>query len=96
MAWRKDKVNLAPSWDMPWQGAPYKGKVAVLDDYRETISLALLRAGNLDLNTTSTAQIHAAGRALSAALGPHRRADRQQRLHRRADREDLDSPRVVG
>ncbi|HUA05189.1 MAG TPA: extracellular solute-binding protein, partial [Solirubrobacteraceae bacterium] len=65
MAWRKDKVNLAPSWNMPWQGAPYAGKVAVLDDYRETISLALLRAGNLDLNTTNTAQIHAAGRALS-------------------------------
>ena len=65
MAWRKDKVNLAPSWNMPWQGAPYAGKVAVLDDYRETISLALLRAGNLDLNTTNTAQIHAAGKALS-------------------------------
>ncbi len=65
IAWRKDKVNLSPSWDMPWQGAKYKGKVAVLDDYRETISLALLRAGNLDLNTTSTAQINAAGRALS-------------------------------
>jgi spermidine/putrescine transport system substrate-binding protein len=65
MAWRKDKVNLAPSWDMPWQGARYAGKVAVLDDYRETISLALLRAGNLDLNTTNTAQIHAAGKALS-------------------------------
>jgi spermidine/putrescine transport system substrate-binding protein len=65
MAWRKDKVNLAPSWNMPWQGAPYKGKVAVLDDYRETISLALMRAGNFDLNTTSTPQIHAAGRALA-------------------------------
>jgi spermidine/putrescine transport system substrate-binding protein len=65
MAWRKDKVNLAPSWNMPWQGAQYAGKVAVLDDYRETISLALLRAGNLDLNTTNTAQIHAAGKALS-------------------------------
>jgi spermidine/putrescine transport system substrate-binding protein len=64
MAWRKDKVNLSPSWNMPWQGAAYKGKVAVLDDYRETISLALLRAGNLDLNTTNAAQIHAAGRAL--------------------------------
>ncbi len=64
MAWRKDKVNLSPSWNMPWQGAPYKGKVAVLDDYRETISLALLRAGNLDTNTTNTAQIHAAGKAL--------------------------------
>jgi spermidine/putrescine transport system substrate-binding protein len=65
IAWRKDKVNLAPSWNMPWQGARYKGKVAVLDDDRETISLALLRAGNLNVNTTSTAQIHAAGAALS-------------------------------
>jgi spermidine/putrescine transport system substrate-binding protein len=65
MAWRKDKVNLSPSWNMPWQGGPYKGKVAVLDDYRETISLALMRAGNFDLNTTSTPQIHAAGKALS-------------------------------
>jgi spermidine/putrescine transport system substrate-binding protein len=64
MAWRKDKVNLSPSWNMPWEGAPYKGKVAVLDDYRETISLALMRAGNFDLNTTSTPQIQAAGRAL--------------------------------
>jgi spermidine/putrescine transport system substrate-binding protein len=64
MAWRKDKVNLSPSWNMPWQGAPYGGKVAVLDDYRETISLALMRAGNFDLNTTSTPQIRAAGKAL--------------------------------
>jgi spermidine/putrescine transport system substrate-binding protein len=65
MAWRKDKVNLSPSWNMPWQGAPYKGKVAVLDDYRETISLALMKAGNYDLNTTSTPQIQAAGKALA-------------------------------
>ena len=65
MAWRKDKVNLSPSWNMPWEGAQYSGKVAVLDDYRETISLALLRAGILDLNTTSAAQIRAAGKALS-------------------------------
>ncbi len=64
MAWRKDKVSLAPSWNMPWEGSAYKGKVAVLDDYRETISLALLKAGNLDLNTTNTAQIQAAGKAL--------------------------------
>jgi spermidine/putrescine transport system substrate-binding protein len=65
IAWRKDKVNLAPSWNMPWQGAGrYRGKVAVLDDYRESLSLALLHAGNLNLNTTSTPQIQAAGRAL--------------------------------
>ena len=65
MGWRRDKVNLAPSWNMPWQGARYKGKVAVLDDYRETISLALMHGGNFDLNTTSTPQIHAAGKALA-------------------------------
>jgi spermidine/putrescine transport system substrate-binding protein len=65
MAWRKDKVNLTPSWNMPWEGTAYKGKVAVLDDDRETIGLALLKAGNLDLNTTNPAQIQAAGKSLS-------------------------------
>jgi spermidine/putrescine transport system substrate-binding protein len=64
MAWRKDHVNLTPSWNMPWEAAAYKGKVAVLSDYRETIGLALLKAGNLDLNTTSTSQIVAAGKSL--------------------------------
>ena len=61
MAWRKDKVNLTPGWDMPWQASAYKGKVALLDDTREGISLALLRKGITDLNTTNTAQIQAAG-----------------------------------
>jgi spermidine/putrescine transport system substrate-binding protein len=65
MAWRKDKVNLSPSWNMPWEGAKYKGKVALLDDYREGITLALLKNGILNVNTTSTAQIRAAGQALS-------------------------------
>jgi spermidine/putrescine transport system substrate-binding protein len=64
MAWRKDKVNLTPSWNMPWEAGKYKGKVALLDDYREGISLALLKAGHTDLNTTDTAQIQAAGQAL--------------------------------
>ncbi|MGH2916137.1 MAG: polyamine ABC transporter substrate-binding protein [Solirubrobacteraceae bacterium] len=69
MAWRKDKVNLAPSWNMPWQGAKYKGKVALLDDYRETITLALMRAGIYDVNTTNPAQIQAAGQALGKLPG---------------------------
>jgi len=64
MAWRKDKVNLTPSWNMPWEASKYKGKVAILDDYREGISLALLKAGHTDLNTTDTSQIQAAGQAL--------------------------------
>ena len=64
MAWNKSKVNLTPSYDMPWQSSAYKGKVAILDDYREGISLALMKNGNFDLNTTDTAQIQAAGKAL--------------------------------
>ncbi|MGH3600806.1 MAG: polyamine ABC transporter substrate-binding protein [Pseudonocardiaceae bacterium] len=64
MAWLKNKVNLTPGWDMPWQASAYKGKVAVLDDDREAISLALLKAGIFDLNTTNTKQIQAAGKSL--------------------------------
>jgi spermidine/putrescine transport system substrate-binding protein len=68
IAWRKDHVpenpyTMANPWAMPWQ-AKYKGKVAILDDYREAISLALMKAGIYDLNTTSPAQISAAGKAL--------------------------------
>jgi spermidine/putrescine transport system substrate-binding protein len=65
IAWLKNKVNLTPGWDMPWRASAYKGKVAVLDDYRETLGLALMKAGNFNLNTTNTSQIHAAGNALS-------------------------------
>jgi spermidine/putrescine transport system substrate-binding protein len=68
IAWRKDHVpedpyTMANPWAMPWQ-AKYKGKVAILDDYREAISLALMKNGIFDLNTTSPAQIAAAGKAL--------------------------------
>ncbi len=68
IAWRKDHVpedpaTMANPWAMPWQ-AKYKGKVAILDDYREAISLALMKAGIFNLNTTSQAQISAAGKSL--------------------------------
>ncbi|HEX9031906.1 MAG TPA: hypothetical protein VF834_08655, partial [Streptosporangiaceae bacterium] len=46
-----------------WQGK-YKDKVAILDDAREGISLALMKAGIFDLNTTNPAQISAAGQSL--------------------------------
>ena len=42
---------MANPWAMPWQ-AKYKGKVAILDDYREGISLGLMKNGIFDLNTT--------------------------------------------
>jgi spermidine/putrescine transport system substrate-binding protein len=43
-------------WAMPWQ-PKYKGKVAILDDYREGISLGLMKNGLFDLNTTDYNQI---------------------------------------
>jgi spermidine/putrescine transport system substrate-binding protein len=68
MSWRKDLVHenpytMANPWAMPWQ-PKYKGKVAILDDYREGISLGLMKNGIFNLNTTSYQQIDAARAAL--------------------------------
>jgi spermidine/putrescine transport system substrate-binding protein len=61
MAWRKDLVDenpytMANPWAMPWN-EKYRGRVAILDDYREGISLGLLKQGIYDLNTTSRDRI---------------------------------------
>jgi spermidine/putrescine transport system substrate-binding protein len=61
IAWRKDLVDEDPNtmanpWAMPWQ-EKYRGKVAVLDDYREGICLGLMKQGIYDLNTTNEQQI---------------------------------------
>jgi len=68
MAWRKDHVPENPytmknPWAMPWQ-SKYKGKVAILDDYRESISLGLMKNGIFDLNTTDPTQIQASQQQL--------------------------------
>ena len=68
ITWRKDKVDENPAtmknpWAMPWQGK-YRGRVGILDDYREGISLGLLKNGVTDLNTTDYRQINASRQAL--------------------------------
>jgi spermidine/putrescine transport system substrate-binding protein len=68
IAWRKDHVpenpyTMAKPWSMLWQ-PKYKGKVAILDDYREGISLGLMKNGIFNLNTTSASQIQNSGQAL--------------------------------
>jgi len=68
IAWRKDLVPQDPyaaanGWAFPWQGK-YRGKVAILDDYREGISLGLLQSGTIDLNTTDPRLILTAQQAL--------------------------------
>jgi spermidine/putrescine transport system substrate-binding protein len=68
ISWRKDLVHenpytMANPWAMPWQ-SKYKGRVAILDDYREGISLGLMKNGIYDLNTTDYRQINLSRSAL--------------------------------
>jgi len=68
IAWRKDLVNENPytmknPWAMPWQGK-YRGRVAILDDYREGICLGLMKNGIFNLNTTDYSQIALARKSL--------------------------------
>src|SRR6516162_7281142 len=68
IAWRKDLVDenpyaMANPWAMPWQ-PKYKGRVAILDDYREGICLGLMKSGLFDLNTTDYRQIAKSRQAL--------------------------------
>src|SRR5215469_2260202 len=68
IAWRKDLVHenpyaMANPWAMPWQ-PKYKGRVAILDDYREGISLGLMKNGLFNLNTTDYRQIATSRQAL--------------------------------
>jgi spermidine/putrescine transport system substrate-binding protein len=68
ISWRKDLVHenpytMANPWAMPWQ-EKYRGRVAILDDYREGISLGLMKNGIFNLNTTDYQQIGLARRSL--------------------------------
>ncbi|HEX8927699.1 MAG TPA: spermidine/putrescine ABC transporter substrate-binding protein, partial [Actinomycetota bacterium] len=56
IGWRADKVNedvakMADPYEILW-ASRYRGKVGVLDEYRETIGMVLLKNGITDLNTT--------------------------------------------
>ena len=68
IAWRKDLVSENPyamknPWSLLWN-PKYKGKTAILDDYREGISLGLMKNGIFNLNTTNPTQIANSGKAL--------------------------------
>ncbi len=68
IAWRKDKVSenpytMANPWAMPWN-SKYKGKVAILDDYRESLALGMMKNGNFDPNTSDPAILSAATNSL--------------------------------
>jgi spermidine/putrescine transport system substrate-binding protein len=69
ISWRKDLVDLNPYTQRnPWKEMffqpKYAGKIAILDDYRESPSLALMMNGIYNLNTTSKDQIDLARQTL--------------------------------
>ena len=62
IAWRVDKVSqdvakLPNPYDVFWD-TRLKGKIEILDDYREAMSMVLLRNGITDLNTGDPAKIN--------------------------------------
>lgn len=70
IGYRADRVKSIPAngYDLLWDAAD-KGKVYILDDYREGLSMAMLRAGQTDLNTEDPAIIRAAGASLITLVG---------------------------
>jgi spermidine/putrescine transport system substrate-binding protein len=73
ISWRKDLVDenpyaMANPWAMPWQ-PKYKGRVAILDDYREGICLGLMKNGLFNLNTTDYRQLATSRKALADLIG---------------------------
>ena len=70
IAWRTDKVKKTPAeyanpYDIFWDSHQYAGKVAILDDQREALSMALLRRHILDVNTEDPKLINRAEKDLS-------------------------------
>lgn len=70
--YRTDKVTVADlaskGWGILWDNK-YKGAISVLNDAREALSLAMLRKGLTDINTTDPAVITQAGKDLQDLTG---------------------------
>ena len=74
IGWRNDKIKtdiagMKVPWDIFWESAPYKGKVAILDDKRDALSMPMqrdaMRTGRRpDLNTEDQAIVAQAGKDL--------------------------------
>jgi spermidine/putrescine transport system substrate-binding protein len=65
IAWRTDKIKQPPSklknpYNAFWQAHRYSGKVAILDDQREALAMALLRRHVVNVNTESTTLLNRA------------------------------------
>ena len=99
IAWRVDKVTddiakLPNPYEALWDER-YRGKVGILDDYREAIGMTLLKNGITDLNTGNQDHLNLARDQLVDLAQTVGRGSRQ-RLHRPARGQDLDHPGLVG
>ncbi len=71
IGWRTDlvaKSDAPPALDVPWNvmwDRTYRGKVGIYDDYREALSMALLRDGVTDVNTADPVALARAERSLA-------------------------------
>jgi spermidine/putrescine transport system substrate-binding protein len=68
IAWRKDHIDIDPyalsnGWEFPWL-AKAAGKTAILNDYRESIGLGLLKDFVTDINSSDPLVINNARDAL--------------------------------
>ncbi|MEQ1699840.1 MAG: spermidine/putrescine ABC transporter substrate-binding protein [Ilumatobacteraceae bacterium] len=61
IGYRTDRIDPAlvesQGWDTIWNATDFKGQVSVLDDEREAFTMAMLRKGITDINTTDQAII---------------------------------------
>ena len=75
IGWRNDKLrqdvgSMEVPWDIFWKSAPYRGKVGLLDDKRDGLSMPMQRDAMhadavQDLNTEDPAIVEKAGKDLS-------------------------------
>lgn len=79
IGWRNDKIDtdiaaMDVPWDIFWESGPYKGKVGILDDKRDALSMpmqrdAMGRGAVADVNTEDAETIAKAGRDLQELTG---------------------------
>jgi spermidine/putrescine transport system substrate-binding protein len=69
IAYRTDRVKSIPDngWDLLWDST-YKGQVSILNDDRESLGMAMLRAGETDVNTEDQTLIDKAGASLTTLI----------------------------
>lgn len=73
-AYRRDRVSdeeaAAQGWDALWN-PDYAGEISLYDSYGDTIAVAILRSGSLDVNTGDPALIDAAKVAILEAINEY-------------------------